>query len=900
MTRREKLLAGLDLSSMVGLEIGPLDRPTLRKDETRILYADHLDTASLRQKYAADPNVVVGNIGEVDAVWGERTLAEALGPDTKVDYVIASHVIEHVPDLVSWLQEVRAVLKPGGQVRLLVPDKRFTFDLYRRETAFSDVLTAYLVRARKPLLHAVVDFALFCTPVDLLKAWDGTMARERALTREDFNRAFHLGRDVVDNGTYHDVHCWVVTPRSFATLFAEMAEFGLHDFACAAFHDTEPHELEFCVALQECSDPVELTESWRRMARTARIDRDVPDGIGQLQEKTITALSDWGAAERARARAELARSFERSRADQAEHGRWEAKALRESAEARAKAAEAAAQESEAETRQAQETVARLVRERDALLSSGVWQATRLLRALVRRVPAPLRSLTSRALGRARRAVGGQAGGTAAAAMREQVARIEASGLFDAGWYVREYRDLQSSNMPPAMHYLLHGGAEGRNPGPDFDSAWYLAANRDVAAAGVNPLLHFIDQGRAEGRLPKPPEDRESVGPPSVHAMLRRHFAGLQPLRIFPAPGMPPRLTMITDSINPGSLFGGVGTAMILAALLAERRGLQLRLITRSEPPETLNFQRVLDLNNIPWKSNIEFVHAGIGERAREIPLGADELFLTTSWWSTRSTRQAVDPRNIVYLLQEDERMFYPHGDDWLRCVETMADPQLHFVVNSELLFEHMARGPLPVASIAANGVWFEPAFPAAAAGADDATAAQARRRRHGFFFYARPGNERNLYYRGLEAIGAAMEAGALRPEDWDIYFVGRDLEPITLPGGVRPALLENLDWADYQTLVRRIDVGLSLMYTPHPSYPPLDLAASGAAVVTNRYGSKTTLARYAEDILCVEPSVDALAGGIVEAVRRVEQGGRPRGANRLQHDWAAALEPVLQHLDQRL
>ncbi len=147
-----------------------------------------------------------------------------------------------------------------------------------------------------------------------------------------------------------------------------------------------------------------------------------------------------------------------------------------------------------------------------------------------------------------------------------------------------------------------------------------------------------------------------------------------------------------------------------------------------------------------------------------------------------------------------------------------------------------------------------------------------------------------------------MEQGALAPEEWDIYFVGRDLEPITLPGGVRPVLLENLDWADYQTLVRRIDVGLSLMYTPHPSYPPLDLAASGAVVVTNRYGPKTSLARYADDILCVEPSIEALAGGIAEAVRKARERGARRHApaNRLQHDWAAAFEPVLQNLAERL
>ena len=68
-------------------------------------------------------------------------------------------------------------------------------------------------------------------------------------------------------------------------------------------------------------------------------------------------------------------------------------------------------------------------------------------------------------------------------------------------------------------------------------------------------------------------------------------------------------------------------------------------------------------------------------------------------------------RRLVYLLQEDERMFYAWGDDRLRCVETLSDPNIRFVINSRLLFDHLTQGPDALPNILAHGVWFEPAVP---------------------------------------------------------------------------------------------------------------------------------------------------------------------------------------------
>jgi hypothetical protein len=79
-------------------------------------------------------------------------------------------------------------------------------------------------------------------------------------------------------------------------------------------------------------------------------------------------------------------------------------------------------------------------------------------------------------------------------------------------------------------------------------------------------------------------------------------------------------------------------------------------------------------------------------------------------------------------------------------------------------------------------------------------------------------------------VHAAIERGYLDRNEWEFYFVGRCLEEVQLPYGIRPHLVSNLGWSEYPALLRTVDIGLSLMNTPHRSYPPLDLAACGAVV----------------------------------------------------------------------
>jgi DNA repair exonuclease SbcCD ATPase subunit len=88
-------------------------------------------------------------------------------------------------------------------------------------------------------------------------------------------------------------------------------------------------------------------------------------------------------------------------------------------------------------------------------------------------------------------------------IKQDMALLYTSNLFDIDWYLGRYKDVVESGLDPAEHYLKFGYKEGRNPGPNFDGNWYLQHYSDVAKRGMNPLIHFIKYGEAEGRRSSP-------------------------------------------------------------------------------------------------------------------------------------------------------------------------------------------------------------------------------------------------------------------------------------------------------------------------------------------------------------------------------------------------------------
>ena len=61
-------------------------------------------------------------------------------PTCSLDFVIASHVLEHLSNPLGFMVEMHRVLRPGGLAIILLPDRRRTFDISRPATPLEHLI----------------------------------------------------------------------------------------------------------------------------------------------------------------------------------------------------------------------------------------------------------------------------------------------------------------------------------------------------------------------------------------------------------------------------------------------------------------------------------------------------------------------------------------------------------------------------------------------------------------------------------------------------------------------------------------------------------------------------------------------------------------------------------------
>jgi hypothetical protein len=223
-----------------------------------------------------------------------------------LDYVVASHVVEHVPDLVGWLAELRAALRPGGVLGLAVPDRRFTFDRLRRETALAEVLEAYLLRRRQPSIGQVFDACSGAAPVDAAAAWRGEPAIDPGAPLAQAPNALKLAASLLTQPRYLDAHVWVFTPASFLALVEALTTLGLFAFLVESFQPTAVNADEFYVRLRAVDGTDRpAIEASIAQARQALAQAPAPPGEDRLaalerenaalraERAALTASTSW-------------------------------------------------------------------------------------------------------------------------------------------------------------------------------------------------------------------------------------------------------------------------------------------------------------------------------------------------------------------------------------------------------------------------------------------------------------------------------------------------------------------------------------------------------------------------------------------------------------------------------
>lgn len=396
---------------------------------------------------------------------------------------------------------------------------------------------------------------------------------------------------------------------------------------------------------------------------------------------------------------------------------------------------------------------------------------------------------------------------------------------------------------------------------------------------------------------KNPESCQNSKEKSIDEIFYERFPDIHPISFLKVHENDFRFNIILDSLQKNSYFGGVATSLILATLYSNKFDIPLRIITRFSDTNPKYYFSFLEMIRISRPRKIEFFsdfQTFYTRNGMQLEVSDKDIFLSTSWWSSQVVKSINFRDSFFYILQEVESFFYPNGDEQCLCNAILNDDKINFIINSKMLYNFYEKNNYVV--VAKSSITFEPAFPEHMYYAD-AQAFQKKDKRK-LFFYARPNNYRNLFYLGLKILDEALTKGLIGNE-WDIYLAGsNEIPPFIFSNGRSPHIMGVLDWQNYLEFIKSVDVCLSLMHTPHPSYIPLDVASTGGVVLTNKYATKHSVP-YSQNIICENLDNKSLLRGLEQALH-LSLNSEKRYANytnnRIEKNWGKSFESVLNYM----
>jgi SAM-dependent methyltransferase len=256
MDRRDRILQHCT-KAQLGIEVGPWFNPVAPKREGyRCLSLDVFDVTALRARAEADPNIPrekIPAIEDVDLVGSSvelGRLVEEAGYAGKIDYIVSSHNLEHIPDPIRFLQGCQDALKPQGVVSMAIPDKRTCFDHFRPYTTPGDWLEAFFERRSKPTLRQVFESA----SLGCLHNGSGVFSLGTDSSELQPTHHLQMGYDnwqaqlAAGHQDYIDAHCWTLTPAVIELIMRDLAWLRILQFEVEEI--SGPHGCEFFMRLR--------------------------------------------------------------------------------------------------------------------------------------------------------------------------------------------------------------------------------------------------------------------------------------------------------------------------------------------------------------------------------------------------------------------------------------------------------------------------------------------------------------------------------------------------------------------------------------------------------------------------------------------------------------------------
>lgn len=342
---------------------------------------------------------------------------------------------------------------------------------------------------------------------------------------------------------------------------------------------------------------------------------------------------------------------------------------------------------------------------------------------------------------------------------------------------------------------------------------------------------------------------------------------ISPINTAPSAIEKPRINLLVPGVSAKAMFGGVSTALDIFLGLSKNFH-DVRIIVTDEIETDISSHKLAGFSPTDLESEASGrVITWAGDRyGKSMPIRKNDLMVSTAWWTAYTGFHILDKqksifgdtgRKLIYIIQDYEPNFYAWSSRYALALSTYSRTEETIaIINSSLLANYL-RGKGHNFFLTS---FFEPQLNKTLG--THWLNASANNKCKLVFVYGRPSVQRNAFELTVQSLRAWASSGEASSNGWQVVSAGEEHDDIDLGGGLVLKSVGKLTIDEYAKLLGKTAVGLSLMISPHPSYPPLELAAFGAGVVTNKFEAK--------DLSSIHPSifsVDSLSPSkIAEAI----------------------------------
>ncbi len=333
---------------------------------------------------------------------------------------------------------------------------------------------------------------------------------------------------------------------------------------------------------------------------------------------------------------------------------------------------------------------------------------------------------------------------------------------------------------------------------------------------------------------------------------------INPYKFVPQEGGNKRLNLLVPSINPEHVFGGISTALKFYKELAETLGYDQRIILVDAIPSKQGLANFSDFKvvmpGVVSKEKKQIISYATRNDAG-IPVSENDYFMFTGWWTAHCAEEAyeqlkrdhgISPNPYIYFIQDYEPGFYAWSTRYMLADATYrSDNEMIAVFNTQLLKDFFDKNGYSFK----HSFVFEPVLNGSLKAQLDNMGNILSKKKQ-ILIYGRPNTERNAF----KLVVAALNKWAgiySDSSEWKIISAGEQHENIQLENGVIIESVGKLTIEGYASLLAESYAGISLMVSPHPSYPPLEMATFGVRIITNTFVNKD-LSSFSDNIVSLK------------------------------------------------